>query len=159
MKIKDKEGNVLGDSEEYEYDESKYHLTPKTEVIHHDSIDAVSEKGHWNTVAEYPETGGKDVEWVVDEQGVEAKESYDEYIDYLELTEYTEDEIKQINLVKQAEKDEKHRQDLISSLPDALADLSNLVSNNFESLQSMQDELSKLSEKINGIAVKENKDD
>lgn len=28
-------------------------------------IDA-QEEGHWETIAEYPETGGKDVEWVVD---------------------------------------------------------------------------------------------
>lgn len=47
-------------------------------VKHHEATNAVEEKGHWETVATYP-NGGKDVEWVVDEPRVEAKEAWDEY--------------------------------------------------------------------------------
>lgn len=35
-------------------------------VVHSYVVDS-EERGHWETVAEYPETGGRDVEWAVDE--------------------------------------------------------------------------------------------
>ena len=50
-------------------------------VAHHEAVEAVVEKGHYEVVAEYPETGGKDFEWVIDVAGVEAKDAWDEYED------------------------------------------------------------------------------
>lgn len=61
-------------------------------VKHHPAVEAVEEKGHWKTVAEYP-NGGKDVEWVVDVPGVEAKEAWDEYEDIYRYVEYSHDEM------------------------------------------------------------------
>lgn len=61
-------------------------------VKHHPAVEAIEEKGHWKTVAEYP-NGGKDVEWVVDVPGVEAKEAWDEYEDIYRYVEYSQDEM------------------------------------------------------------------
>ena len=36
------------------------------ERVTHRYVTDVAERGHWETVAEYPETGGSDVEWRVD---------------------------------------------------------------------------------------------
>ena len=48
-------------------------------VIKHDAIQSVPEKGHYKVVAEYS-NGGKDVEWVIDEPGIEGREAYEEKI-------------------------------------------------------------------------------
>ena len=61
-------------------------------VMHHEEIKAVEEQGHYETVAEYP-NGGKDVEWIVDVPGVEAKEAWDEFEDVLRYVAYTEAEL------------------------------------------------------------------
>jgi hypothetical protein len=61
--------------------------------MHHEAIKAVEEVGHYEVVAEYP-NGGKDVEWIVDTPGVEAKEAWDEYEDILRYIPYTETELK-----------------------------------------------------------------
>jgi len=61
-------------------------------IAHHEAIEAVDEQGHWETVAEYP-NGGKDVEWIIDVAGVEAKEAWDEYEDILRYIEYTPEEL------------------------------------------------------------------
>lgn len=62
-------------------------------IMHHESVEAVEEIGHWETVAEYP-NGGKDVEWIVDTPGVEAAEAWDEYEEILRYIPYTETELK-----------------------------------------------------------------
>ena len=46
-------------------------------VAHHEAVEAVEEQGHYEVIAEYPDTNGKDVEWVVDVPGVEAQEAWD----------------------------------------------------------------------------------
>jgi hypothetical protein len=62
-------------------------------IMHHEEIKAVEETGHYEVIAEYP-NGGKDVKWVVDVPGVEAKEAWDEYEDVLRYVAYTEVELK-----------------------------------------------------------------
>lgn len=47
-------------------------------ICHHDAIEGMAEVGHHEIVREYP-NGGKDVEWIVDVQAVEAKDAYDEF--------------------------------------------------------------------------------
>lgn len=61
-------------------------------IVHHDEIKGVEEQGHYKTVKEYP-NGGKDVEWVIDVPGVEAKPAYDEEVLEQVWTEYTQEEL------------------------------------------------------------------
>ena len=61
-------------------------------IMHHEAVEAVEEQGHWITIAEYP-NGGKDVDWIVDVEAVEAAEAWDEYEDILRYIEYTEEEL------------------------------------------------------------------
>ena len=76
-----------------EYDLEKGYLkADKIFVKYHETIQAVEEQGHYETIAEYP-NGGKDVEWVVDIPAVEAKEAYDEYEDIEVYIPYTEQEL------------------------------------------------------------------
>ena len=51
----------------------------EAEITHHDAVKGIEEQGHYEVVAEYP-NGGRDVKWVVDLEGVEAREAYDEVI-------------------------------------------------------------------------------
>lgn len=91
MKIYD-ENNV----ELFEPDFSLGHLVEdRIFIAHHESVKAVAEEGHWETVAEYP-NGGKDVAWIVDVPKVEAKEAWDEYEDILRYIPFTEEELAQI---------------------------------------------------------------
>ena len=69
------------------------HCEPETIfVAHHDAVEAVEEIWHYRTIAEYP-NGGKDVEKVVDVEGVEARDAYDEFEDILRYIRYTEEEL------------------------------------------------------------------
>ena len=47
-------------------DLEKGYLTIKTVELTWNYVLESEEEGHWKVIAEYPETGGKDVEWVVD---------------------------------------------------------------------------------------------
>lgn len=74
MRIFDEENSLLDT-----YDETKGYLKPDTLFIcRHEAVEAIAEQGHWETVTEYP-NGGKDVVWIVDVPGVEAKPAWDEY--------------------------------------------------------------------------------
>ena len=72
MKIIDINGNPMESP-----DLSLGWLEKKTQTIHHDTVQAVEEVSHYETIAEYP-NGGKDVQKVVDVPGVEAKDAWDE---------------------------------------------------------------------------------
>lgn len=102
MRILDQNGNeLLQENIDYE----KGYLTKDSLfVCHHEAIEAVQEQGHWVTVAEYP-NGGKDVEWVVDVPGVEAKEAWDEYEEIMRYVLYTAEELEQ----QAAEREEAYR--------------------------------------------------
>ena len=81
------------DHELFEYDSTKGKLVEdKLLIQHHKKTEAVREEGHWKTVAEYS-NGGKDVEWVIDVPGVEAKDAWDEYEDILRYIPFTEQEL------------------------------------------------------------------
>lgn len=54
-------------------------LEEAARVIHHEAIEAIQEKWHYETVMEYP-NGGRDVRRVIDVPGVEAREAWDEEI-------------------------------------------------------------------------------
>lgn len=67
-------------------------IEEKILVAHHEAISPVQEKGHWETVAEYP-NGGRDVEWVIDVEGVEGKEAWDEWEEIYRYIPFTEEEL------------------------------------------------------------------
>ena len=60
-----------------DYDFTKGHMVENTEIIHHAAVEGVSEVGHYETIAEYP-NGGKDVAWIVDIPAVAPADAYDE---------------------------------------------------------------------------------
>lgn len=113
MRIFDENDNLL-DS----YDETKGYLKPdRLFVCHHEAVEAVAEEGHWETIAEYP-NGGKDVDWIVDVPGVEAKEAWDEYEDIYRYVLYTEEELAAIEEEKRKAEEEAELQERIRALPD-----------------------------------------
>ena len=67
----------------------------------HPAVLPVQEEGHYEVIMEYP-NGGKDLAWVVDVPGVEARDSYIEYEDIYVYVPYTDKElaIKEINQLK-----------------------------------------------------------
>ena len=72
---------------------------------HHEAIEETKEVGHYEVIAEYP-NGGKDVAWVIDVPGTEAKEAWDEYEDIQRYVLYTEEEL----AAKEAEKKAKEEE-------------------------------------------------
>ena len=84
-------------------------------IAHHDAVEAVAEAGHWETVAEYP-NGGKDVAWVVDVPGVEARDAWDEYEDIFRYVSYTKEELAQI----EAEQNKPTAEQRIAELEEAM---------------------------------------
>lgn len=82
------------------------HLKPESIIsIHHEAIEEVKEVGHYEVIAEYP-NGGKDVAWIIDVPGTEAKEAWDEYEDIQRYVLYTEEEL----AAKEAEKKTKEEE-------------------------------------------------
>jgi len=66
-------------------------------IIHHPEVQAVEEQGHYKTIAEYP-NGGKDVEWIVDVEGVEYQPAHDEEEDIWVYIPYSSKDIKRRNI-------------------------------------------------------------
>lgn len=71
------------------YDPGTGKLEKKSRTIHTDAVEAVEEQWHYETIAEYPGTGGKDVVKVVDVPGVEGREAEDAVEEYYLFTPYT----------------------------------------------------------------------
>lgn len=83
-----------------DYDKQKGFLKEtRVFVKHHEKINGVEEQGHYETVKQYP-NGGKDVEWVVDVPGVEAKDAWDEFEDVLQFVPFTESELGQFRILE-----------------------------------------------------------
>ena len=90
MIVYDERGNVL-DSEKLDY--AKGYLAVRKRTHHHPAVEAAPEEGHLETLAEYPETGGRDARWVVDVPRVDAQEAWDEEETYTEYVRYTAEEL------------------------------------------------------------------
>ena len=90
MKIIDETGNEI-----FNPDFELGYLIDDIEIVHHDKVDEVKEKFHYETIAEYP-NGGKDVKKIVDVEAVEAKEAWDEEIPIQKYILYTDEELKAI---------------------------------------------------------------
>ena len=90
MIVYDELGNAL-DAETLDYAEG--YLTVRKRIHHHPAVEAAAELGHMETLEEYPATGGRDVRWVVDTPGADAREAWDEEETYTEYVRYTEEEL------------------------------------------------------------------
>ena len=85
------------------------YLKPESIIsIHHEATKETKEIGHYEVIAEYP-SGGKDVKWVIDVPGVEAKEAWDEYEDIQRYVLYTEEQL----AAKEAERKAKEEEALL----------------------------------------------
>ena len=111
MDMYDEQGNPVTD-----YDPAKGRLEMQKRIHHHEAVEAVEEQGHWETVAEYPETGGRDVQWVVDAPGVEAREAWDEEETYWLYIPYTEEELAQM----EADRNQPTPEERVKELEEAL---------------------------------------
>ena len=111
MDIYDEQGNPVTD-----YDPAKGRLEMQKRIHHHEAVEAVEEQGPWETVAEYPETGGRDVQWVVDAPGVEAREAWDEEETYWLYIPYTEEELAQM----EADRNQPTPEERVKELEEAL---------------------------------------
>ncbi len=92
MRILDKDGNELTT-----YDSSLGYLENETITKHIPAVEGVEELYHYVTVREYP-NGGKDVERVIDREGVEAIPEHDEEEEIYRYTLYTEEELARIEI-------------------------------------------------------------
>ena len=82
------------------------YLRPESIIsIHHEAIEEIKEVGHYEVIAEYP-NGGKDVAWIIDVPGIEAKEAWDEYEDIQRYVLYTEEELAAKDAEKMAKEEE-----------------------------------------------------
>lgn len=63
------------------------------ETIEHEATEFVKEQGHYEVIKEY-DNGGKDVEWVVDVKGSEAKPAWTESIEYYLYIPYSQNYLK-----------------------------------------------------------------
>lgn len=111
MRILDKNNNVI----ENPNFELGHLIEEQIFVKHHDAVIGRKEEGHYEVIAEYPETGGKDVEWVVDVEGVGEQDAWDEYENIMRFVEYTAEELAEIEAERQAAEEEANR------LPNELA--------------------------------------
>lgn len=111
MDMYDEQGNPVTD-----YDPAKGRLEMQKRIHHHEAVEAVEEQGHWETIAEYPETGGRDVQWVVDAPGVEAREAWDEEETYWLYIPYTEEELAQM----EADRNQPTPEERVKELEEAL---------------------------------------
>ena len=111
MDIYDQEGNPVEN-----FDPRQGRLEQQTRTHYHDAIEAVAEQGHWETVAEYPETGGKDVRWVVDVPGVEGQAAWEETEIYWLYIPYTEEELAQMEAARNKPSAEERVQEMEEAL-------------------------------------------
>lgn len=91
---------------EEEVDLELGYLRPESIIsMHHEATEEVEEVGHYEVIAEYP-NGGKDVSWIIDTPGIEAKEAWDEYEDIQRYVFYTEEELAARDAEKKAKEEE-----------------------------------------------------
>ena len=85
-------------------DETLGYTTEETIIIaHHDAVDFIEEKWHYEVVKQYS-NGGADVKKVIDVPGVEAKDAYDETETILRWHPYTEEELAERTAAEEAER-------------------------------------------------------
>ncbi len=88
MEVIDVNGNPMET-----YDLQTGHIVEGRKTVHHEAVEGATEQGHYETIREYPETGGKDVKWVIDVLGVQEREAWDEEVPTYTYVPYTPEEI------------------------------------------------------------------
>lgn len=88
MEVIDVNGNPMET-----YDLQTGHIVAGRKTIHHEAVEGVAEQGHYEIIREYPETGGKDVKWVVDAPGVHGNGAWDEEVPTYTYVPYTPEEL------------------------------------------------------------------
>ena len=68
------------------------YLTDDTEAVEHPATDGSEELSHYESVAEYP-NGGRDVQKVIDREGVPAQDAWTEHVPILRYVRYTAEEL------------------------------------------------------------------
>lgn len=92
------------------------YLKSSTRTEHHEAVQGVEEKWHYETIAEYP-NGGKDIQKIIDAPGVEAKAAWDEEIPIQIYIPYTQEELDRI----EEEKNKPTQEERIAALEAQLA--------------------------------------
>lgn len=92
------------------------YLKDSTRTVHHEAVEGVQERWHYETIKEYP-NGGKDIQKVIDVPGVEAKAAWDEEIPIQIYVLYTQEELDAI----EAEKNKPTMEDRLAALEAQLA--------------------------------------
>ena len=87
MKIIDETGAVVENP-----DLTLGYLTDDTEEITHPAVEGVEEQWHWKTVTEYP-NGGRDVQKIIDREGVPAQDAWTEQVPIQRYILYTAEEL------------------------------------------------------------------
>lgn len=174
MIVYDESGNRIE-----KYDINKGYLTRKSKPVEHQWVTDSEEQGEWVTIKEYPETGGKDVEWrvTVSERGhwkttdADGKEVADfdgtfsddwphdvpvpDIFKYAVYHAYTSAELAELAEKKrkeeQARQDAKEKAEIASTLPDAVADMSEQVSSNTTDYSDLSDAVAELSALVSNL--------
>ena len=68
------------------------YLKASTRTVHHEAVEGVQEKWHYEVVKEYP-NGGKEVQKVIDVPGVPAQDAWNEEIPIQIYVPYTQEEL------------------------------------------------------------------
>lgn len=102
-------------------DLTKGWLETKKRTVDHAEIVGVKEIGHHEVVAEYA-NGGKDVAWVVDVPGTEAKKAWTEEVEYFVYHPYTQEELEKAKptITQRVEALETANDDIILMLADII---------------------------------------
>lgn len=120
--IRDEAGNLMED-----YDPALGRLEERRKIVRHEAVEGVAEEGHYETVAEYP-NGGKDVAWVVDVPGVEAREAWEETVVCSVYVPYTQEELAEIEAARNqptAEEQIAELRAVLEALMGGIADANN----------------------------------
>lgn len=174
MIVYDENGKRIED-----YDLSKGRLESKSKSVEHQWVVDSDEQGEWVTIKEYPETGGKDVEWrvTVSERGhwkttdADGNEVVDfdgtfsddwphdvpvpDIFKYAVYHAYTSAELAELAEKKrkeeQAIQEAKEKAEIASTLPDAVADMSEQVSSNAINYSDLSDAVAELSALVSNL--------
>lgn len=95
MRILDKD-NIEIDLQNVDYMLGEL-VEEKIFIKHHEKVEKVEKQSHYETITEY-ENGGKDVEEVIDVEGVEEAEAYDEYEEIRRYTLYPEAKVQELKI-------------------------------------------------------------
>lgn len=91
------------------------YLKPSARTEHHEAVEGVEEKWHYETVKEYP-NGGKTVKKVIDVTGVPAQKAWDEEIPIQIYIPYTQEELDRM----EEEKNKPTQEQRIAALEEEL---------------------------------------